>query len=120
MNRIRFMQAGGKDILFLDFSGHTVGALMSAIAEAEKLIKTRPEHSLLVLTDVTNARFDDQVSARIKEFTKRNKPYVKASAVVGVSGIKRIILDAVMLFSGRTIHACDTLEQAKEWLIANV
>lgn len=120
MNRIRFIQAGGKELLFLDFSGCTAGVLMSAIGEAEKIIRTHPENSLLILTDVTNARFDEHVSARMKEFTKRNKPYVKASAVVGISGIKKIILDAVMLFSGRKIHACDTVEQAKEWLTTSV
>jgi hypothetical protein len=56
----------------------------------------------------------------MKEFTKHNKPYVKASAVVGISGIKKIIFHAVMLFSGRKIHACDTLEQAKDWLATSV
>lgn len=120
MQRTQFIQAGGKEILFLDFSDCTVGDLMSAIGEAEKIIKTRPENSLLILTDVTNARFDEQVSARMKEFTKHNKPYVKASAVVGISGLKKIMFDAIMLFSGRKIHACDTVEQAKDWLATSV
>jgi hypothetical protein len=94
--------------------------LLSAIGKAEGIIRTHLENSLLVLTDVTNARFDEHMSVRMKEFTKHNKPYVKASAVVEISGIKKIILDAVMLFSGRKIHACDTLDQAKEWLTTSV
>jgi len=120
MNRVKFIWTGGKEILFLDFCGCTVKDFPSALEEAQKIIKTRPENSLLILTDVTNARFDEQVSVRMKEFTKHNKPYVKASAVVGVSGLKKIMLDAIALFSGRRFHLCDTVEQAKGWLATQV
>jgi hypothetical protein len=120
MKRVKFIWSGGKEILFLDFYGCTVKELLEAIEEAEQIIRTHPENSLLILTDVTNARFDEQVRVRIKEFTKHNTPYVKASAVVGVIGLKKIILEAIMLLTGRRFQTCGNVEQAKSWLAAHV
>jgi len=52
----------------------------------------------------------------MKEFVIHNKPYVVASAVVGVTGLKQIIYNAVMKFSGRKLTAFDSLAEAKDWL----
>ncbi|OGW37137.1 MAG: hypothetical protein A2010_00025 [Nitrospirae bacterium GWD2_57_9] len=68
---------------------------------------------------MTNARFDDQVRDGMKEFALHNKPYVKAGAVIGITGLKRIIYGAVMAFSRRKIESFDDREQAKQWLAAN-
>jgi hypothetical protein len=64
-------------------------------------------------------RFDDRVTQQMKEFTTHNKPYVRAAAVVGVEGVKKIILNAVMLFSKRKFHTFDSIDSAKAWLVAN-
>jgi hypothetical protein len=42
---------------------------------------------------------------------------VKASAVVGVEGLKQIVFNAVQAVSGRTLASFDTLEHAKDWLV---
>jgi len=119
MERIRFVQHNGKEILFLDFSECKAGEVPALIAESKTVIRTKPANSLLTLTDVTNTRFDDNVTAGMKEFAAHNKPYVKAAAVVGITGLKKILFDAVMVFSKRKIHAFDSVEQAKAWLVSN-
>lgn len=119
MERIKFIRRNGKEILLLDFSNCHIKDWMPAIEEAKKIIKTRPENSLLTLTDVTNALFNEEISQKMKEFTAHNKPYVKAAAVVGITGLKKIIFDAVLLFSKRKLHTFDTIEQAKDWLATN-
>ena len=68
---------------------------------------------------MTNARFNDEVSNGLKEFTAHNRPYVKAAAIVGITGLKRILFDAVMAFSKRNIETFDNLDQAKRWLANN-
>ncbi len=118
MERIRFIQHKGKEILFLDFSACKAGEVLLVIDKAAPVIAGRPEKSLLTLSNVTNARFDDTVSQRMKEFTAHNKPFVKAAAVVGITGLKKIVFEAVMLFSKRKLHAFETVEQAKDWLAA--
>ncbi len=116
MERVRFIQHNGREILFLDFSACKAGEVLLVIDKAKPVIAGRPEKSLLTLSDVTNARFDDTVSQRMKEFTAHNKPFVKAAAVVGITGLKKILFEAVMLFSKRKLHAFETIEQAKDWL----
>ncbi len=119
MARVEFIKHNGKELLYLDFSNSKPSDVFLIINEAKQTIRTRPENSVLTLTDVTNMRFDDRVTQQMKEFTVHNKPYVRAAAVVGVEGIKKIILNAVMLFSKRKFHTFDTIESAKHWLAEN-
>ena len=117
MDRIKFIHHKGAEILLLDFSGCGVDEVHPLVEQAKTVIASRPHRSLLTLADVTNTRFDDSVNQRMKDFTLHNKPYIRASAVVGVTGIKKIIFEAVRLFSQRNIQAFDAVEPAKEWLI---
>jgi hypothetical protein len=55
----------------------------------------------------------------MKDFTTHNKPYVKAAAIIGISGIKKIIFEAVMMFSRRKIHIFNDMTEAKDWLVTN-
>ena len=119
MGRVAFIKHNGKEILFLDFSNCKPEDVLPVIDEAKKAIRTRPENSVLTLTNVTNTRFDERVSEQMKQFTTHNKPYVRAAALVGVEGIKKIILQAVMLFSKRKFHTFETIESAKNWLSDN-
>jgi hypothetical protein len=119
MARVEFIKHNGKELLMLDFSNCKPGDVFLVIDEAKKTIRTRSENSVLTLTDVTNMRFDDRVTQQMKEFTTHNKPYVRAAAVVGVEGVKKIILNAVMLFSKRKFHTFDSIDSAKAWLVAN-
>lgn len=53
----------------------------------------------------------------IKEYAQHNTPYVKASAVVGISGWAKVILTAIKTATGRDFHIAVTMEEAKEWLV---
>ncbi len=117
--RVKFIRHEEKDILLLDFSNAQTEEVMTIIEDAKRLISSRPEQSLLTLTNVTNARFNERVGEGLKKFTLHNKPYVKAGAVVGITGLKRIIFGAVMAFSKRKLESFDDLEQAKQWLAAH-
>lgn len=118
-SRIKFIEHDLKEILLLDFSNSNPDEVLKTIDYAKDVIRTRPEKSLLTLTDVTNARFNDKVSEGMKEFAHHNKPYVRAGAVVGVTGLQKIIFRAVMAFSKRKFEAFDDREKAAVWLINN-
>jgi len=116
MERIRFIQHKGTEILYLDFSGCQAAEVFPLIAQAKTVIASRPPLSLLTLTDVTDTQQNDAVNQQMKIYTAHNKPYVKAAAVVGVEGFKKILLDTIVRISKRQIHPFDTIEQAKDWL----
>ena len=54
----------------------------------------------------------------MKDLTTHNKPYVKASAVVGVDGLKKVVFNAVQTVSGRHLSSFETADQAKAWLVS--
>ncbi len=116
MDRVRFLSHGAKRILLLDFSNCTSQEILQTIETARAAIRKQPTHSVLTLTDVTNAQYDRTVTEALKQFAKHNTPYVKAGAVVGLDGLKKIIYKAVMTFSGRNLQIFDTRQQAERWL----
>ena len=116
MNRARFVEHKGKKILHVDFSGCDSTTLAPAIEEAKAVIKNLPPASAFLLTDVTNTEMSRTTSAMIKDFSSHNTPYVAASAVVGVTGLKKLIYNTVVGLTGRSISLFDSLEQAKDWL----
>jgi hypothetical protein len=117
--RIKFIKHEESDILLLDFSNSKADEVLKIIEDAKQVIKARPKGSLLTLTDVTNARFNEKVGEGMKQFTAHNKPFVRAGAVVGITGLKRIIFGAVVAFSQRKLETFDNREQAKHWLARN-
>jgi hypothetical protein len=117
MNKVRPIVHNGKQIIFLDFSGCNVQDFSTIINEAEKLIRAEPLNSVLTLTDVTDAKYNLEVTEALIEFVKGNKPFVKAGGVVGLDTIKKVIYNSVMHFSGRNLLAFDDIEKAKNWLV---
>jgi len=116
MERVRFIEHQGKKLLHLDFSHCTAGEVLQVIDQAKAVIVTQQPKSVMTLTDVTEAAFNSAVSEAMKDLVSHNKPYVAAAAVVGVSGLKQIIFNAVVRFSGRKLHAFGSLDDAKDWL----
>jgi hypothetical protein len=117
MGRINVVEYKGKRILVQDFSGARAGEEFDrSIAEAKAFIASQPAKSILSLFDATKAIYNTAVLTVLKEFTKHNEPYMKASAVVGVEGILSIALLAVSTFSGRTFKSFADRQSAMDWL----
>jgi len=115
-DRIQFIEHKGKKILHLDLADAKATGVVQLVRDATPVIAAQPARSIRTLTDVTNMAFNVEATEALKQFTVHNKPYVLAGAVVGVTGLKKIIYNAVLKFSGRNIVAFDTLDEAKNWL----
>lgn len=118
MDRVRFIEHQGKRIILLDFSGMVDPVQgMEVIAEATRFIGTQPVGGgTLTLTDVTETRYTREIIEAFKEMTVKNRPIVKAAAVVSTSTLHRAAIGMVALFSRRRLHVCDTRAQALDWL----
>jgi hypothetical protein len=117
MERVNFIAHKWRQLLFIDFSHCSEKEALDIMEEANAIIRSQPESSLLILTDVTGARYNLEVVEKLKQFTRDNTPYVRASAVVGLDGLKKVVYNAVIMFSRRKISVFDDTEQAKDWLI---
>jgi hypothetical protein len=118
MSRVQMVSHKGKQVVYLDFSGCKAADLHPIIDEAKRVIANQPKESALILSNVTDTEISKDTSQIMKDFTLHNKPFVKASAIIGVEGLKKIIYNAVQSVSGRHISSFSTADQAKDWLIA--
>jgi hypothetical protein len=118
MERTRFVEYEGLQILFVDFAGLGDKAdALDAIEESRAFVAQQTEGSLLTLTDVTDMEFDEEVATALWELLRHNKRHVRAGAVVGLSGERQQILyDLLTHQARRDLPVFETAEEAKAWL----
>ncbi len=119
MERTRFVEHEGQQLLFVDFAGLTDKAdALAAIAESRAFVAQRPEASLLTLTDVTDMEFDEEIAKALWDLLRHNKKHVRAGAVVGLSGEQQQDLyDLLTHQARRDLPVFETAEEAKAWLV---
>lgn len=116
-DRIRWVEHKGKRILLHDFSGiSNPFDVLPAVATSRAVVAAQPKGSVLTLTNVTGSRFNKEIVDALKELANHNKPYVKAGAVVGLSGLQRIVYVAITQFTGRRLPTFSSAEEAMDWL----
>ncbi|HWO88813.1 MAG TPA: hypothetical protein VNL98_06660 [Gemmatimonadales bacterium] len=117
-DRIRWIEHKGKRILLHDFSHITNPFdVLPAVEASRAIVAVQPKGSLLALTDVTGSRFNKEIVDALKSLANHNKPFVKAGAVVGLSGLQRVVYVAITQFTGRRLPTFETAEQAMDWLV---
>lgn len=117
MERIDFWKHNDKIIVFFDFSNCQESEIYTVLKDARATMRTLKKSTLLTLVDVTNAESNSKTNNALRDFSKENKSYVKASAIVGITGIKKIAFKVAMKFTGRkNIKPFSTLDEAKNWL----
>ena len=117
MERTRFIEHRGKRILLLDYAGlRDTEETLREIGRSREVVRAQPPGSLLVLTNVRDARYNSAVIQAMKDLATHNAPYVKASAIVGMSGLHRIVYQTVVMMTRRKIQTFDTEAEALDWL----
>lgn len=117
MGCVSYKKHNLKEIMVFDFTDKTISQILDGIEEAKTHVAKRPQASILALTDLTGMKFNSQVTEAFKGFTAHNKPYIKASAIVGIQGLQKIAYQAVMAFSKRNIPLFKTRAEALDWLV---
>lgn len=106
-----------KKMAFVDYSNMKPEEL---IAEATRVHDVAREHltgvQVKVLVDISGVLMSPEAVRAIKASTKRDSGMVERTAIVGVSGLKRILADAIATFSGTRTKYFETKEEALEWL----
>ena len=113
-----WMTHKGKRLIYCDFTnfGLDVNGLRAEVEAVDKAMCREPEHSVLAVADLRGTVTTKQVVQLFKESATRTNKYVRKQAVVGVTGIRKILAQAVARFSGQSMALFDTVEEAKEWL----
>ena len=118
MGRVGFVTHRDLSILKIDLSHlANIDDSLAELAQAKSVISTQPPGSLRLLTDVTGMVFNPKWVEEIKRFTTFSTPFIKASAVIGVTAFSHVIYDSVIRSAGRTIASFDTEADAIAWLV---
>lgn len=119
MDRIEEFEIAGKKFMYIDLSNFKSNEdFKNETALIEPIIAKYPENSLYTITNIENVRFDTNSKEVVANYMKNNKPYVKNGVVIGIDGIKKILVTMVMKMSGRgNMHFAFSKEQAIEWLL---
>ena len=107
-------------ILLAEYGSLRDQSLVTAVTENEAAIVALGEQGrrdLLILTDVRDAVITDESLQAFKSVARAMKPYTKASAVVGITTVRRALLSIVNLFSTLETRPFKDLSEAKDWLV---
>ena len=119
-SRIKSLENKGVQIYFMDFTGlsDTV-EITGIIEEARSFIHSQKGNSVYTLTSLQDMHFNADIKNAFVKFIGSNKPYVYAGAVIGLSGLLKIIYNGTNRLTGRKIKAFDKKEDALDWLASS-
>jgi len=117
MPSVAFIQHKGVRVLLLDVT-HSPNEADNAAAfkTAQEMVGREPPQSVRLLTDVSGTHYTSEGVDVMKAFSKAVTPQMKASAAVGITGLKRVIVMSLNALTGRDIKMFDTREAALDWL----
>jgi hypothetical protein len=106
----------GKEISYLDYRGMKLEEILKTIDEASKRALLENKRRLQ-LSNLTGVFAVPEFMNKVKEAGKKTKHLTLKSAVVGITGAKKLLLNTYITFTGADMKAFDDEESAKEWLI---
>jgi hypothetical protein len=115
MSKVEVVQAYGKRIVQIDFDGCGPEQYKTVLAEAERLI-LQETTSARALTLVGDTHFAPEAVEELTRFATRVTPLLEASAVVGLTGVKKVIFGGIRRHYRAPLGVFEDAEQAKQWL----
>lgn len=100
----------------MDCTSASLEEMNAVIDECTLQVRSQPEKSVLTLTIAGGSAFSGETVAKLKELARGNTPYVKAGAIVGITGLYKVIFSAVAMFSKRRFYLFDSVDEAMDFL----
>ena len=107
-----------QQIIFIDYTScHSIDELIKCINDSVDIVKSM-DNNLLVMSDVTGIRVDGQFMEELKKAGAEFEYKVKKSAVIGVTGLKKVFLSGYNLVVKNKVRAFDSKEEALDYLVS--
>ena len=119
MERIDEFTVDGKNFMYIDLSHIKKNDIFLEVSSAATQSAAKyPEKSVYTIINIEGTMFDTDTKIIAAQCFEQNTPFVKYGAVIGLDGIKKIMLNAAFKISGRNnMHFCLNKEHAIEWLL---
>jgi hypothetical protein len=116
--RSTWIEHKGKKIFYQDFSKHfyNSAAVRAELEEVQKVVTSQPRDSVLVLSDFRDTSVGSDLLSSMNAASAATKSYVRRTAVLGVTGMKRKLADLLTALTGQPLKYFDDIESAKNWL----
>lgn len=120
MDRVKFIEHRGTQILLSDLSGiRSTVELQRAVRLATEFVQSQPPRSLLILVDVTGVEYNIESFAIVQQSVAKNRPFVRARAIIGLPQIAYIPFELVAKLADSPMARFDDPEAAKDWLVSH-
>jgi hypothetical protein len=117
--RSEWIEHNGKKIFYQDFSRnfYNSAVVKAELAEVQKIVMSQPVNSTLVLSDFRDTNVGSDLLSAMNSASAATKAYVRKTAVLGVTGMKRKLADLLTAITGQPLKYFDDMESAKNWLV---
>jgi len=116
--RFKWVEYKGAEILLNDYSNLTGENFIETLQVLTEHFLKQEKKDILLLLDVRNSYSNKEIIEALNKASKRIKPFVKKSAVIGVTGVKKILLNVINKVSSLGANPFSSEEDAKEWLVS--
>lgn len=116
--RSKWIEFNEKKIFFQDFSNMLYHSelVKKELEEVQVVVKAEPAQSVLVLSDFRNTQVGSDLIPLLDAASRSTSGHVARTAVLGVTGGKRILADLLTRITGQPLQYFDDEQAAKEWL----
>jgi hypothetical protein len=118
MRNVEFLKFEGKEICYFNFSGlKNELEIFDLITESNIYIHKKLPQSIYSLINMENIPFNDQIKRMLADFIKESKNYVKAHAIIGITGYVQLFFFKKIRFTNKNIQKFDNIKSAINWLV---
>ena len=120
MERIKEFTRERKYLVYIDFSGlKSYEEFMAFMERATATLSKYPRQSVYTITNIQNIILDTSIKRLFIPYIERNTPYVKYGAIIGLDGVKKLMVDMMIKITNRkNLIAAMTMEQAIKKMFA--
>lgn len=105
------------DIIYLDFTNmKNQNEILRLEDDGAELIQKQKFNSALTLTNMNGMFFNNEIRNHFSKVVKANEPFVKAAAVIGLTGLISIMYKSFIAITGRNIKLFKTKQEALDYL----
>jgi hypothetical protein len=115
--RVQWIEHQGQPILYSNYAGLGEAEYLQAMDETQRQMLSRPAGTrVLTVTDVSHSHSSRAIITKGNEMAAATRAagIVTTDAVIGIGRLQRPIAQAVR----RDIHFAGSLDDAKNWLVA--
>lgn len=119
MKKVQITEYQGQKIIQLNFSAlKSEEEILAVIKESIPHIRNNPSGAVYVISNLEGMHFNNRIREMFTEFTSGNKNFVKASAIIGATGLQTFMINGINKVTGRKLKSFENAQMAKEWLVS--